>query len=169
MININPKQNQGFTMIETLVAVAILMISIAGPLTIAQKGLVAAIYARDQVTASFLAQDVMEFVKNKRDEDVQTGLSNWLDTLGICTEENSCIVDTTNGYIGVSNDTVLYHDGGGYRTSGTIPSQFSREFYIVPTPGNEDDEVKAVVIVSWRNGSVENVVTMENELFKIDR
>ena len=57
-------KNAGFTLVETLVAIAILMIAIAGPLTVAEKGLSAAIYARDQMMASYLAQDGMEYVKN---------------------------------------------------------------------------------------------------------
>ena len=63
---LNHKKDKGFTIIETLVAITILMIAIAGPLTIAQKGFIASIYARDQVTASFLAQDMMEAIKNEQ-------------------------------------------------------------------------------------------------------
>lgn len=59
-------KNKGFTLVETLVAIAILMISIAGPLTIANKSLTAAVYARDQVEASFIAQEVVEKIKNDR-------------------------------------------------------------------------------------------------------
>jgi Tfp pilus assembly protein PilV len=55
------KNNSGFTIVETLVAITILMIAIAGPLTIAQKGLTASTYARDQMIASFLAQDGLEY------------------------------------------------------------------------------------------------------------
>ncbi|MEK7184741.1 MAG: prepilin-type N-terminal cleavage/methylation domain-containing protein [Patescibacteria group bacterium] len=65
-INLKKMQNGGFTIIETLVAITILMISIAGPLTIAQKGLTASIYARDQITASYLSQELMEKIKNDK-------------------------------------------------------------------------------------------------------
>jgi prepilin-type N-terminal cleavage/methylation domain-containing protein len=57
-------KNAGFTLVETLVAIAILMIAIAGPLTVAEKGLSAAIYARDKLIGSYLAQDGMEAIKN---------------------------------------------------------------------------------------------------------
>src|ERR1035437_8020416 len=56
--------SSGFTLVETLVAIAILMIAIAGPLTVAEKGLSAAIYARDKLIGSYLAQDGMEAIKN---------------------------------------------------------------------------------------------------------
>ena len=75
----NFKDKKGFTIIETLVAITILMISIAGPLTIAQKGFNAGIYAKDQVTASYLAQDAMEYIKNVRDNNVFASPSqDWL-------------------------------------------------------------------------------------------
>lgn len=172
--------SQGFTMIETLIAVAILMISIAGPLTIAQKGLTAAVYARDQVTASFLAQDAMEYIKNIRDFNVKTGVvgggagTGWITGFVNCTNStptSPCIVNTINGTITTASseaEYVLYRDGLGYLPTGTLPSQFFRRFYIVPIAGTAD-EVKAVVTVAWRNGTIENVVTLENQLFNVKR
>ena len=40
--------SSGFTLIETLVAISLLLIAVASPLTIAQKGLASAIYAKDR-------------------------------------------------------------------------------------------------------------------------
>ena len=174
-MKINISLQQGFTMIETLIAVAILMISIAGPLTIAQKGLTAATYARDQVTASFLAQDVMEYVKNVRDYNVKranpNSLTDWLIKMDDCTFASPCAVDTVTDTFRINPSTfVLSRDGLGYFISGTRPSQFSRKFYIVPfTSRTRPHEVKGVVEVSWKNGTVENVVTLENQLFNIQR
>ena len=64
--NINIK---GFTLVETLVAISILMIAIVGPMTIAQNGLSSSIYAREQFIAQFLAQDALEYVRNVRDNN----------------------------------------------------------------------------------------------------
>ena len=47
----------GFTLIEALVAVAILALAVAGPLYAANRALVAAGIARDRLTASYLAQE----------------------------------------------------------------------------------------------------------------
>ena len=50
---------RGFTLIETLIAVLILTTAIAGPLTIASKGLTATLVAKDQISAFYLAQDAV--------------------------------------------------------------------------------------------------------------
>ena len=176
------KSIKGFTMVETLVAVAILMISVAGPLTIAQKGLLAAIYARDQVTASFLALDAMEYIKNVRDNNINeinlTGGSadDWLIYIyapNKCdSEANKCKIDTTRP-ASVLNPEIcgvnclLYNDGNSYDTdSSGKATQFSRNYYITNyTP----TEATVIVNVNWFNGTVENSVKLENQLFYIIR
>jgi len=52
---------------ETLVAIVVLSIAITGPLTIAQKGLQAALISKDQITAFYLAQDAIEYLRYARD------------------------------------------------------------------------------------------------------
>ena len=100
--------SSGFTLVETLVAITILMIAIAGPLTVAEKGLSASIYARDQLIASYLAQDEMEYIKNVLDTNQLTSSSFnqyanwWLNfsgvTLDTCTNTSPCGIDTTSPY-----------------------------------------------------------------------
>lgn len=61
------KTNSGFTLIETMIAVSILALAVAGPLVTASRALVAANTARDQLTASYLAQEAVEYVRLMRD------------------------------------------------------------------------------------------------------
>ena len=105
----------GFTLVETLVAVLILSVAIAGPLTIAARGLNAALISKDQITAFYLAQDAVEYVRFKRDTYTlciaagQTtgscaGATSWLGsgagTLSLCTSPsgaglpNACYIDS---------------------------------------------------------------------------
>jgi prepilin-type N-terminal cleavage/methylation domain-containing protein len=69
------RYNQGFTLVETLVAIAILMVAIAGPLTIANQALIAALSSRDAMVATYLAQEGMESIKNIKDNDVAQAAS----------------------------------------------------------------------------------------------
>ncbi len=61
---------KGFTLMETMVAIFIIMLAITGPMVFTQNALRAAFLSRDQSTAFFLAQDAIEYIKNIRDGHV---------------------------------------------------------------------------------------------------
>lgn len=92
----NIKGDKGFTLIEGLVAISILSISVTAPLLIAQKGVSSAVYARDQVTAFYLAQEAVEYIRNMRDTNRITGSALWLDGLAPCLSTGAgekCAID----------------------------------------------------------------------------
>lgn len=59
----------GFTLIEAMIAVTILTLSVAGPLLTASRSIVSAEIARYQLTASYLAQEGIEYVRMMRDNE----------------------------------------------------------------------------------------------------
>jgi prepilin-type N-terminal cleavage/methylation domain-containing protein len=63
------KNNQsGFSLVETLVAITILLIVITGPLTLVSNSARSTNFANDQVMANFLAQEGLELVQSVRDD-----------------------------------------------------------------------------------------------------
>ena len=105
MKNISLKKNRekGFTLIETLIAITILMISVAAPLSLASKGLQAANLAKNQIVAYYLAQDAYEWVKNKTDMNKIKnipygggGQNGMIDGLDDCSSDTNskCIINT---------------------------------------------------------------------------
>jgi len=149
--------NQGFTIVETLVAITILMISIAGPLTIAQKSLTAATQAKDQVIASYLAQDLMEYIKNARDNSSSfSGTNSFVSNF--CT---SIVSSCTSQRLYPDPTTGVYTTG-----SGVTPSKFSRQATITVSPTNTD-EASVKVTVTWQSGPILNTSTIENILFDV--
>jgi type II secretory pathway pseudopilin PulG len=107
---IKSKKEAGFTIIESLVAIFILILSITGPMAFTQSGLRAAFVSRDQITAFFLAQDAIEYIKNVRDNNSINILNknggpaiNWDTGLGDCVVGSSpietktgCTIDTSD-------------------------------------------------------------------------
>ena len=158
---------KGFTIVESLFAIFILVISITGPMAFTQSGLRASFIARDQVTAFYLAQDVIEYIKNVRDhnsiDSIQGADVFWLDGLSDCySDDTVCTIDTLEQTIsacGIApgcDSYPLVIDGDGYFrginvTEGT-DSIYTREITITPvddTDINTAIEVEVDVVVKW--------------------
>ncbi|MEK7461476.1 MAG: prepilin-type N-terminal cleavage/methylation domain-containing protein, partial [Patescibacteria group bacterium] len=70
-------KNKGFTIIESLVAIAVLILAITGTASAIQTGISSYVFSKDQIIAFYLAQEGFEQIRNIRDEN---GLlnQNWL-------------------------------------------------------------------------------------------
>jgi type II secretory pathway pseudopilin PulG len=148
----------GFTLIETFVAVTLLAVSIVAPMALASQSLQAAFYSRDQITASYFAQDAIEAIRAVRDHNnlivaIEGGSPSWGN---IPTDGSAFIIDDTQSPIMVrrcsgtcppvqTNDE-LY----GYQT-GWTNTNFIRTVVVEPVGGNID-VMRASVTVSWRTG-----------------
>jgi Tfp pilus assembly protein PilV len=158
-------RDKGFTIIETLTAIFILLISITGPMAFSQNGLRAAFQARDQITAFYLAQDAIEFIKNQRDTNILNG-ELLLYGLGDCTTGNGCTIDTLDGGIEEcatlepgclgneadgSEDNPLNIDEDGYLVTSNESEEsiFSRHIYINEIDNDPIKEAEIIVKVRW--------------------
>ncbi len=61
-------KQKGFSLVETLVAISILLIVITGPMVISIRSAKSASFATEQVQAFFLAQEGLELAQKGRDE-----------------------------------------------------------------------------------------------------
>lgn len=75
--NYKLQTNTGFSLLETVVAISILMITIVGPLSLASKGIVFADYVQNEITGFYLAQEAMEAIRNIRDSNIKND-GDWL-------------------------------------------------------------------------------------------
>lgn len=67
----------GFTILETLVAISILLLALTAPLVIVSQALRSSYFSRDQITAYYLAQEAIEYLRNKRDnQGLTTGATS---------------------------------------------------------------------------------------------
>ena len=175
-------KNRGFTIVETLVAITVLMISVAGPLVVASKGLAAALYARDQVIASYLAQESMEVIKNTRDNNLAADrdwLTGIIDSPNCTSSTNPCDASaisltsppTTPTLCSVGGCPIYFDIRTGYVTSssGNAPTIFKRYYYLIK-PNSADAcittgvECQVNVYVIWNEGTVPYSVELKSEL-----
>lgn len=62
------QSQQGFSLVETLVAITILLLVIVGPMTISSQSAKSTSFASEQVIAFFLAQEGAELIQKGRDD-----------------------------------------------------------------------------------------------------
>lgn len=90
----SPKDSKrGFTLVEAFVAITILLIAVIGPLSLVARSLSNSIFAQNQITAYYLAQEGLELAINKVAEneiESREDTIDWLTGLEDCLEENGC-------------------------------------------------------------------------------
>lgn len=110
---------KGITLIETVVAVTVLIFALGGPFLLAAKSLHTAAYAREEITASRLAEEGLEIVHNIRDNnsaesDVLPTPPIWLNLIDNGSGTNcatsagnqECFIDITKQLAGGLNATI---------------------------------------------------------------
>lgn len=170
----NVSYKNGFTLVETLVAISILVMVIVGPMTIAQKGIQNAYFANDQVTAVFLAQEAIEGVRELRDEvalDAYKGgivpTANWVPPgcngspgcaflRGNATPFQVCSTGNDNCIVHIDSNGLYSHD------LGDPVSPFTRKVTIGGAIGGG---VPVDVSVTWNNKGVLREVKLQTWIY----
>ena len=154
---------RGFTLIETMVAIAILTVAIVAPISLAAKSLASAYYARDDITASFLAQEAIESVRQIRDHNVlENAYGNPVDLLNGIPVGQDFLIDTrTNQTWTTCPAAPLKTDGAFYgygadacnqTEAGWTSTHFSRIVRADFIAGTTN-EVHVTTRVSWASGT----------------
>lgn len=159
------RSTNGFTLIETLVAISILLLVVIGPITVAQRGIKSAYYANEQVTAVFLAQEAVEAIRERRDsvallayDDAVQDTWSWRGSIDpSCFTGGGCAFDPESGNFEsciLNYNCELYVDAGtgeyAYRVDGDfLGSGYTRKVYLNDTavPG----AVSVTVEVDWES------------------
>ena len=189
-------QQSGFSLVETLVAITILLIVIIGPMTISSSAAKSTSFASEQVTAFFLAQEGAELMEKARNDLLLQNFAGsnadpWADFRStasggvyrfcyVTVVANGCNFSINqNGTLtnptscAGQNDCVVNLDAenGSLRskfTPGTSGSAtiYSRNIRLQAVSANE---ISVTSVVTWRSGfSRENQqVVVQTSLFNI--
>ncbi len=169
---------KGFTLVETMVAIAIMMVAIVGPFVAIQRAVMDSYISRDELIGNSLAQEGVEYVRSIRDGNylynrATSGTRWWLYGLnggaGIpdCVA-NSCVVDPLAQTVQACSGTncsayPLYITSAASPTpyvytqasgSGNILSRFTRSIQLCYINGSScnssvSNEARLTVMVTW--------------------
>jgi prepilin-type N-terminal cleavage/methylation domain-containing protein len=159
---------KGFTLIETLVAISILLLSITAPLSIASQGLSSAYIARDEITAFYLAQEAMEFILSRRERNFLTN-SSWLSGLPSTTGAPFTIDSFDRNMVlcgGGGCPAIEYNPTTGFYSHndpGGNPSKFTRSVSVTELSNHE---AAVLVTISWSVGSLNRSFSVRENIFK---
>lgn len=165
--NIFQKMNtssSGFTLLEMLFAVIIFSFALVSLMTIAGRGVVATATAKDQLTAQFLAEELIEVARNMRDANF-VNQQDWLSAVEDCDDGCDAEYYTASSpqLIPCENNdvcTALYNNNGQYRPNndnGNL-SLFSRNITVERIG---DNHAKLVATVNWRQRTVNRTYTVQ--------
>lgn len=168
------KIKEGFTLVETLIAISIFSLSIMAVIFVVSDDIADIGYAKKKVVASYLAKEGVEYIRNLRDayvlydpESGQAGWNNFRVKIDPCdtttNSEKSCyFVDEDLFYDGTMTGIsvnacegscpVLYKspDGGyAYNIAGSVDG-FRRE---IKTREISEDEIEITSEVYWNQES----------------
>lgn len=170
----NIKQfNKGFTIIETLVAVFILSIAITAFMTLTSQSIMTARYARNEITANYLAQEAADYIRNKRDtiafktnNNDWSGFRNYFgdqgNTLTLCFSSQGCYIDARADTVTICPSDgcpFLDYRGSGqsfyyYDNNNATDSVFKRTIKMESSTGRAElNEVYVTIIIDWKNGN----------------
>lgn len=158
-------KQQGFTIIEVIVAIFILSVAVVGVFSAFSLIVILTSNASDRLTAAYLAQEGVEVVRNIRDNNwLKEGSpegSQWYDGLWRCFDAEGCEVDYRTTADGPETvlpwaERDLNIINGFYAYDATNPSRtkFKRQIKISCLPYGDcsggDDIMKVSVEVFWR-------------------
>lgn len=171
---------RGFTLVETMVAVAVVAISIVGPLYTVQKAVVTSYVSRDRLIASSLAQEGVEYIQAIRDNNFLYNFANpssprsWLyglDGAGgsvNCFTSSGCRLDPTQNTVTACSGAcspLNVSSAGIYNhlaiSGSNIATRFTRTVKFTTISTNE---VRVTVTVSWITSLVPYTVTVTENL-----
>lgn len=159
---------KGFTLVETLVAITILIIGVLGPLALAARGISDGLFAQNQLTASLLAQEAIETIINRRNSNILVNPQEPFS--GINSETSNVSIDGASGEIklddcysdfGEGPGCFLKYVGGHYINSTNDTGQFFRQVSLRPG----QDELRVDVLIIWSNKGVQKKFSLTEYVY----
>ncbi len=167
----NKIRTRGFTLVETLVSLAIFASAVVGMIVITSQGINDTNYSKNKLVATALSQEGIEMVRNIRDSallgDTSGTGQGWDDFLALtsmCENSTGCSIDPIDLTItqcDADNECVLYRDAQNppsyFRADSTSGDESSYirtiEINELEDPDTNEKTVEIISTVKWTQGS----------------
>lgn len=171
----------GFTLVETLVAVAIFSASIAAVISVVAQGISSTTASKNRIVANYLAQENIEYIRHLRNKHSPSiGIAqNWngfSDSILACNGK-FCVTADPAEYDpspevilcgdqdpnSACSDYPVTFDSNGYysQASGTTANTPFRRYFTVESIGADEIKVTASVFWNEKNGGLKNITLTE--------
>lgn len=168
----------GFTLLETLVALALIIGAMIGPFTLATSGIFNAKAVKNKLTALNLAQEGLEIIREMRDTNFLAGESNWRGLPNCDIAHPKCTVlasgiynldaidDKPGAALEIGITPLQFDDAGGFyvKRGGTAETPFTRSVEIRDIGGNPD-QMRVISKVEWNESGRTRSVKLEEVLY----
>ena len=178
------KNQKGFTILESIVAILILSLAISGAFSAVQQSLSQSIIAKDEVKAFFLAQEAVEIIRNKRESNQLAKINalpnTWLTNIAekpsdpcyfgkICLTDSSSMSFVSCG-VAWNSCPNLKQDSSSFLYNYSVgdDTNFKREIQLEPV--SYDDlgnlrEISVTVRITWNKGAINKEFKIKTLLF----
>ncbi|HHE76461.1 MAG TPA: prepilin-type N-terminal cleavage/methylation domain-containing protein [Candidatus Parcubacteria bacterium] len=168
---ISKKAKSGFTLLEVMVAIFVILVGVLGAYSVVQKIIFETHQSSFRLTAAYLAQEGVEIVRNIRDNNWLNG-GDWNNGIEDCDDESFYQADYKSNDLGscinaASGAQKLNVNGEGFYayddedTGKTSP--FIRKILITRV---SDNMLKVVVKVFWYyKNNLQGPITVEDYLY----
>ena len=167
------KNSRAFTLVETMVAISIFTLAVTALMAALASGISNTTFAKQKMTATYLAQEGIEYVRNMRDSDVLGGSTGWssfvtnlTSTYPFCADSSkSCGFSFLNSsFVDCSTSDqckLKINNAGSYDigNSGGVDSGFTRKINITNVTANEK---KVTSTVTWGSSPEHSIGFSEN-------
>ena len=177
-----PPSQRGFTIVETLVALAIFSSSIVFLIVVATGGSSNTGLAKNRLITTYLAEEGVEVVRNMRDTRVLAdstggGWTTFMTEIDACTGSLGCNIDPTTQDVCTcsgSTCTIPYTETSGYygysqgsactSPGGSQSSLFTRVINITPIVSTDAEDVLVTSTITWNQGTAVQRISYQTVL-----
>jgi prepilin-type N-terminal cleavage/methylation domain-containing protein len=163
-IKIINKKNKGFSLMEVIVAVAIITTTLITIISLVNFSVSSVGVGESTITAVSLAQEGLEIVRNIRDNNwllYKRAPDNWRDDLG---EGDWRVQYDQLGLFSFSNTPLKIDSNGFYQYNSGDDTLFYRKITIEYIPG-DDTQIKVISEVTWQEKSRSRNLIAEDRLY----